>query len=56
MPTIKIKGKTVKLPYTKGGKKLAVKLKKKKKNGTQKYGAIPTTSLGGGSENPVGGN
>ena len=54
MPTVKIKGKTVKLPYTKAGKKLAVKLKKKKKKNTSAYGQVPTGDPG--SENPVGGN
>lgn len=55
MPTVKIKGKTIQLPYTKSGKKLAVKLrKKKKKNNNNKYGQIPTGDPG--SENPVGGN
>jgi hypothetical protein len=51
MPTVKIKGKTVHLPYTKAGKKLAVKLRKKKKK--LPYGQIPT---GSGPENPIGGN
>ena len=51
MPEVKIKGKTIHLPYTKGGKKLAVKLRKKKKQ--LKYGQIPT---GSAPENPVGGN
>ena len=31
MPTVKIKGKKIKLPYNKAGKKMAAKLKKKKK-------------------------
>ena len=47
MPKIKIKGKTIHLPYPKKGK---VKWKKKKK---APYGQIPT---GSGPENPIGGN
>ena len=54
MPEIEIKGKKIKIPYTKKGKKLAVKLKKKKKK-SGAYGQIPVGVLGGG-ENPVGGN
>ena len=31
MPEVTIKGKKIKLPYTKSGKALAIKLRKKKK-------------------------
>ena len=41
MPEVKIKGKKIKIPYTTAGKKLAIKLKKKKKKnsitGDQEY-------------------
>jgi len=55
MPTVTIKGKKIKLPYNKAGKKLVAKLKKKKKKGRNggDYGQIPTTD---GTENPIGGN
>ena len=56
MPEVTIKGKKIKLPYTKAGKKLAIKLRKKKKvRGGKSYDPLPVGSLGGG-ENPVGGN
>ena len=56
MPEFTIKGKKVKIPYTKAGKKLAIKLRKKKKvSGGKTYDPLPVGSLGGG-ENPVGGN
>ena len=56
MPKVTIKGKKIKLPYTKAGKKLAIKLRKKKKvKGGKSYNPIPVGILGGG-ENPVGGN
>ena len=51
MPKVTIKGKKIKLPYTKAGKKLAIKLRKKKKKnpgcitGDQEY-----DSNGGGGE------
>ena len=54
MPEVKIGKKKIKLPYTKSGKKLAMKLRKKKKK-QMAYGQIPTAS-GGCGENPVGGN
>lgn len=48
------------MKYGKVKVKLKKKNKKKKKklkgNGDKDYGQIPTTSLGGGTENPVGGN
>ena len=57
MPEVTIKGKKIKLPYTKAGKKLAIKLRKKKKvSGGKSYDPLPIGSLGGGGENPVGGN
>lgn len=41
MPEVTIKGKKIKLPYTKAGKKKAIKLRKKKKKnsitGDQEY-------------------
>ena len=36
--------------------KKKAKLKKKKPNGGKGYAQIPTSSLGGGNETPVGGN
>ena len=61
MPEFTIKGKKVKIPYTKADKKLAKKLsiklrKKKKVSGGKSYDPLPIGSLGGGGENPVGGN
>tara|TARA_R100000808_G_C2076557_1_gene102016 strand:+ start:39 stop:203 length:165 start_codon:yes stop_codon:yes gene_type:complete len=54
MPTVKVRGKKIKLPYNKKGKAMAAKLKKKKKSrGGEDYGQIPTNN---GTENPVGGN
>tara|TARA_Y100001963_G_scaffold40468_1_gene56732 strand:+ start:1241 stop:1411 length:171 start_codon:yes stop_codon:yes gene_type:complete len=56
MPTVKVRGKKVKLPYNKAGKSMAAKLKKKKKKKSvsgEDYGQIPTNN---GTENPVGGN
>tara|TARA_R100001594_G_scaffold12533_4_gene27786 strand:- start:3300 stop:3464 length:165 start_codon:yes stop_codon:yes gene_type:complete len=54
MPEVKIGKKKIKLPYTKAGKKLALKLRKKKKRDESKnYQQIPT---GNGDENPIGGN
>lgn len=58
MPTVKVRGKKIKLPYNKKGKAMAAKLKKKKKKssyGGKSYQPIPVSSLGG-DENPVGGN
>ena len=48
------------MKYGKVKVKLKKKNKKKKKklkgNGDKDYGQIPTVSIGGGTENPVGGN
>ena len=50
MPEIEIRGKKIKIPYTKKGKKLAVKLKKKKKKISSSYGDSFVSTDGGGGE------
>jgi hypothetical protein len=55
MPEIEIKGKKIKIPYTKKGKKLAIKLKKKKSSYGDQRVSKKHEYTTGNQQNPAGG-